>query len=110
MYWWLRKHAFHSNVRKCKLSPIIPNSSELKTEVLPTVGACYYINNSGQIVYSRDSVDSSLVDKIDNDSNEGRINGSLYQSLAEDLTLLQHQTIQDLLTFIKVTLTYLKHG
>lgn len=66
--------------------PIIPTEN-LKSELLPTVGACYYINNSGQIVYSRDSVDSALVNKIDNDSNEGRINGGLYQSLAEDLII-----------------------
>ncbi|APY07149.1 hypothetical protein BWZ20_02000 [Winogradskyella sp. J14-2] len=64
--------------------PVLP-AETLKSELLPTVGACYYINNSGQLVYSRDNVDAALVNKIDTDSNEGRINGELYQSLAEDL-------------------------
>jgi uncharacterized protein YjdB len=62
--------------------PVLP-TLDLKTELLPTVGATYYIDNNGNFVYQRDSIDQLLVDKIDTDSNDARIDGTTYQTLAE---------------------------
>lgn len=64
--------------------PIIATAS-LKSELLPSVGACYYMNNSGEPVYDRDVPDTQLISKVENDSDDTRLNGDLYASLAESL-------------------------
>lgn len=51
------------------VAPTILSSDDLKTELLPTVGACYYTNDSGNIVYYRDAIDTELVTKADTDSS-----------------------------------------
>jgi uncharacterized protein YjdB len=50
---------------------IWPNSV-LKDNVLPEVGACKYIDNNGNVVFSRDIYDTEYVDGIINDVNEPR--------------------------------------
>jgi hypothetical protein len=51
--------------------PILP-SSALKSEVLPEVGACRYIQDDGTVGFYRDSYDTAFVNGIDTDDNSSR--------------------------------------
>lgn len=47
-------------------------NSQLKSEILSGVGACYYINDSGEAVFSRDTYDTEFVNGIINNSTSTR--------------------------------------
>ena len=51
----------------------ILSSGDLKTQILPHVGCYKYINDSGQVVEDRDSVDSQAIDDLINDVTRGSV-------------------------------------
>ncbi|GAA4937475.1 pectate lyase [Algibacter agarivorans] len=51
------------------LAPNILAASSLKTEILPTVGACQTLNADGTLNFWRDSIDIQAVDEIQNDNS-----------------------------------------
>jgi hypothetical protein len=51
----------------------ILSSGDLKTQILPYVGCYKYINDSGQVVENRDSVDLQAIDDLINDVTRGSV-------------------------------------
>ncbi|WP_179354447.1 T9SS type A sorting domain-containing protein [Winogradskyella vidalii] len=64
---------FTSTQHPIKGRPIpILSSSELKSEVLPLVGACQYIKDDGSVGFYRDTYDTEFVNGIDTDDTSSR--------------------------------------
>ncbi|MCA0153002.1 Ig-like domain-containing protein [Winogradskyella vincentii] len=66
-------------------SDILP-SSQLKNELLPNVGACYYTDDNGNLQFYRDALDLEAINRITNEPSTGRDTSSK-QAMAESLKL-----------------------
>jgi len=56
------------------ITPVIISSQDIKTEVFPTVGACYYTDDNGDVQYYRDNIDTEAIRRatVKSDALKGR--------------------------------------